>query len=71
MNGFSLCGSGTASCVAAKATQQGNRIDIDTTALPSAARLRYCWSDGGVCELKSLADLPVGSFELPLGRTGG
>jgi sialate O-acetylesterase len=64
--GFSLCPVGPGGCVAAHATQQGSRIEIDRTALPAASRLRYCWSDGGSCALKSLGGLPVGSFELPL-----
>ncbi len=67
--GFALCGTQPGSCVAAGATQRGSRIEIHRTALPAATRLRYCWSDGGVCELKSLGGLPVGSFELPLGRS--
>lgn len=66
VEGFSLCGAPSGSCVAARATQRGNRVEIDRTALPSATRLRYCWSDGGTCALKSLSGLPVGSFEAPL-----
>jgi hypothetical protein len=46
--------------------QRGSRIEIDRAALPAATRLRYCWSDGGVCALRSLGGLPVASFELPL-----
>jgi sialate O-acetylesterase len=68
VSGFSLCGAEAGSCVAAPATQRGSRIEIDRGALPAATLLRYCWSDGGVCELKSLGGLPVGSFELPLAR---
>jgi sialate O-acetylesterase len=64
--GFALCGAQAGSCVVAKATQRGNRIEIDRAALPTATRVRYCWSDGGVCELRSLGGLPVGSFELPI-----
>jgi sialate O-acetylesterase len=66
VDGFSLCRSVTNSCVAARATQHGSRIEVERTALPDATRLRYCWSDGGVCGLKSLAGLPVASFELAL-----
>jgi sialate O-acetylesterase len=64
--GFALCGAQTGSCIAVTATQRGSRVDIDRSALRTATRVRYCWSDGGVCELKSLGGLPVGSFELPL-----
>lgn len=68
VSGFSLCGPRPGSCVSAGATQDGSRIEIDRRALPAATRLRYCWSDGGVCQLRSVGNLPVGSFELPLGR---
>jgi sialate O-acetylesterase len=64
--GFALCGAQAGSCVVAKATQRGSRVEIDRTVLPAATRVRYCWSDGGVCELRSLSGLPVGSFELPI-----
>ncbi len=64
--GFSLCGTQAGSCVAAKAVQQGSRIEIERAVLPAATRLRYGWSDGGICELKSLGGLTVGSVELPL-----
>jgi sialate O-acetylesterase len=64
--GFSLCKTAAGSCVAAKAVQRGSRIEIDSEALRVATRIRYCWSDGGTCELKSVGGLPVASFELAL-----
>lgn len=66
--GFQLCGAAAASCVQADAARQGSRIEVSRAALPQATRLRYCWSDGGSCALRSLGDLPVGSFELPVER---
>jgi sialate O-acetylesterase len=66
VDGFALCGAQVGSCVAVDATQRADRIQIDRSALPTATRVRYCWSDGGTCELRSLGGLPVGSFELPL-----
>jgi sialate O-acetylesterase len=68
VDGFALCGVQAGSCVSAPAVQRGNRIEIDRAALPAATRLRYCWSDGGVCELESLNAIPVSSFELPLNQ---
>jgi sialate O-acetylesterase len=68
VSGFSLCGDSTGSCVAAKAAQRGSLVEIDSSALPAATRLRYCWSDGGTCELASLHGVTVSSFELPLPR---
>jgi hypothetical protein len=41
---------------------------VSRSALPGATRVRYCWSDGGTCALRTLGDLPVGSFELPVGK---
>jgi sialate O-acetylesterase len=69
VSGFALCGEAVGSCVAARATRQGNRIAIDRSALPSATRVRYCWSDGGTCGLQSIGGLPVGSFELAVAGT--
>jgi sialate O-acetylesterase len=68
--GFSLCGAEANSCVGARAVQHGSRVEVDRAAMPGATRLRYCWSDGGTCELKSLGGLPVGSFELLLSGSG-
>jgi sialate O-acetylesterase len=68
ITGFELCGSQPGSCVSAPAVQRGGRIDVDDSLLPSASRVRYCWSDGGTCELRSFGGLPVGSFELPVKR---
>jgi len=65
--GFSLCTDGNGSCVAADAIQRGNQIEL-RRALPQATRLRYCWSDGGTCTLRSWSGLPVASFELPITR---
>ncbi|HWL62547.1 MAG TPA: sialate O-acetylesterase [Steroidobacteraceae bacterium] len=68
VSGFILCGATSASCVPAVAEKQGSRIAVSRTALPEATRVRYCWSDGGTCALRSLGDLPVGSFELSIRR---
>jgi sialate O-acetylesterase len=66
VSGFALCGAEPGSCVSATALQRGSRVEIDRAALPAATRVRYCWTDGGVCELQSMNSLPVSSFELPL-----
>jgi sialate O-acetylesterase len=66
VSGFMLCGDKPGTCVAAPTAQTGSRVEISRTAFPNATRMRYCWSDGGTCELKSLNGLPVGSFELAL-----
>jgi sialate O-acetylesterase len=68
--GFILCGTQARGCVATDAVQHGSRIEVSRSAMPDATRLRYCWSDGGSCQLRSLGGLPVGSFELPLTHPG-
>ncbi len=67
--GFILCAAAGGGCKSAVAVQTGSRIKINLDALHDAGRLRYCWSDGGQCELKTLSGLPVSSFELLLPRT--
>ena len=66
VSGFSLCILQAARCVAAPAVHAGSRVEISREALPGATHVRWCWSDGGACELRSLVGVPVGSFELPL-----
>ncbi len=63
---FSVCTDSPGSCRFAEAYQIGSRIRIHRNAVPKASRVRYCWSDGGQCELKALNGLPVSSFELIL-----
>lgn len=64
--GFSLCSDPGKGCVFTKAIQVGSRIKISLDVLPDAKKIRYCWSDGGVCTLKAMNGLPVSSFELDL-----
>jgi len=68
VSGFILCPDTGSDCAFAKASQTGSRIEISLDALENPARLRYCWSDGGQCELKAINGLPVSSFELKLPR---
>ncbi len=66
IEGFSLCSDAKESCVFTKAVQIGSRVRVSLEALPEAAKIRYCWSDGGVCMLKAVNGLPVSSFEIIL-----
>ncbi len=66
--GFSLCAASSGGCRLARAYQTGSRIKISLDGMPDAAKVRYCWSDGGQCELKALNGLPISSFELSLPR---
>ncbi|NLD38421.1 MAG: hypothetical protein GX654_16285 [Desulfatiglans sp.] len=65
VTGFSLCAANKP-CVFTKAVQTGSQIKISLDALPDAETVRYCWSDGGECGLKTMNGLPVSSFELNL-----
>jgi sialate O-acetylesterase len=67
VQGFSLCAE-SGGCKIARANQTGSHIKISLNDSASAEKLRYCWSDGGQCELKALNGLPVSSFELNLHR---
>ncbi len=63
---FSICSDSGKSCVFTSAAQTGSRVKISLSTLPDAAKLRYCWSDGGQCNLKAINGLPVSSFEFNL-----
>lgn len=65
VTGFALCKK-AGDCVFVEAKQNGNTISVSRTALPDAKILRYCWSDGGQCNLKATNGIPASSFELKL-----
>jgi sialate O-acetylesterase len=64
VEGFTLCDRSGTRCEATVASHTGSRIAIETGAMPDAALLRFCWSDGGACGLRALNGLPVSSFEI-------
>lgn len=68
VSGFSLCNDSAGGCKPARATQTGSRVIVGLDNATNADRLRFCWSDGGQCELKALNGLPVSSFELEISR---
>jgi sialate O-acetylesterase len=63
---FELCGAATGSCRFADATLGPDSISLDTTELPNAARVRYCWADAPVCTLVDGSGLPAPPFELEI-----
>lgn len=64
--GFELCGAALGSCRFARARISGNLVVLDTTQMPAATRVRYCWADSPVCTLFDEDTLPAGPFELPI-----
>jgi hypothetical protein len=65
--GFEVCGTEGSSCRAAGATFAGDSVTLDLPGGPPPARVRYCWGDSPVCDLRDRSGLPAGPFELPIG----
>ena len=64
---FELCGPDGGSCRFAEAQIDGSTVIVRGGNLPSATRVRYCWSDAPVCNLYDTDGLPAGPFEQPIG----
>jgi sialate O-acetylesterase len=62
--GFTLCDRSGTNCAATVASHTGSRVAVEVGAMPEAALVRYCWSDGGECGLTAINGLPVSSFEI-------
>ncbi|HEY6642758.1 sialate O-acetylesterase [Povalibacter sp.] len=62
--GFELCGTEKASCRFVDAVLAGERVALDSSTVPDATRVRYCWADSPVCTLFDEAPLPAGPFEI-------
>ena len=65
--GFELCADTQASCRYAEAIVEGSTIVLADDGRP-ATRVRYAWADAPVVNLYDEAPLPVGPFEVPIGR---
>jgi len=65
--GFELCAQTQASCRYAAATASGNTVLLADDGKP-ATRVRYAWADSPVINLFDEAELPVGTFEVPIGN---
>jgi sialate O-acetylesterase len=63
---FELCGPDAGSCRYADATLGPDSVSLDTSELPTATRVRYCWADAPVCTLVDGSGLPAPPFELPI-----
>ena len=63
---FELCGAGPGTCRYVSAALQGDRVLLDATDDPHAARVRYCWADAPVCTLTDASGLPAPAFELAI-----
>lgn len=64
--GFELCGLAQASCRFANATMQASRVLLDGAEKDPPTRVRYCWGDNPMCNLRDQSGLPAGPFELEI-----
>jgi len=62
---FQLCDAANR-CTFADAVLNGDAIALDASPMPSAATVRFCWSDSPICKLYNSAGLPVVPFELDI-----
>jgi sialate O-acetylesterase len=67
--GFELCGATQDTCrfVPAK-LQGGGQVLLTDARAGGATRVRFCWADSPLCNLYDEAGLPVGPFEVDVGR---
>ncbi len=65
--GFELCGEMQSSCRYAAATVSGTTILLADDGKP-ATRVRYAWAESPIINLFDETELPVGSFEVPIGN---
>jgi sialate O-acetylesterase len=64
---FELCAETQESCRYAEARAEGASVILVEDGRP-ATRVRYAWADAPVVNLYDEAPLPVGPFEVPIGR---
>ncbi len=65
--GFELCAATQASCRYALATPSGETVRLTGDGKP-ATHVRHGWADSPVINLFDEAELPVGSFDIPIGN---
>ncbi|MBO9576434.1 MAG: sialate O-acetylesterase [Sphingobium sp.] len=63
--GFELCGDSQESCRYAAASAAGDTVTLIGDGKP-ATRVRYAWADSPIVNLYDEAELPVGTFEVPI-----
>lgn len=63
--GFELCSDAPGSCRYVQATAVGDTVVIGSDSKP-ATRVRYAWADSPIVNLFDGAELPVGTFEIPI-----
>jgi sialate O-acetylesterase len=68
-SGFELCGDVQESCRFVRAElRDGGRVYLEDAAAGAATRVRFCWADSPLCNLYDTTGLPVGPFEIEVGR---
>jgi sialate O-acetylesterase len=61
--GFELCDV-AGRCRFVDAVAQKDQVLLDTSSVPEATKVRFCWADSPVCDLYNSADLPATPFEM-------
>ena len=71
VGGFEVCGPERGSCRAASALVSGDSAVLEVApGGPPPVRVRFCWGDAPVCNVRDGSGLPVGPFELAIGAAG-
>jgi sialate O-acetylesterase len=63
--GFELCGPAVGSCRYTAATVAGHEVKLASDGQP-VTRVRYAWADSPATNLVDEAQLPIGTFEVPV-----
>jgi sialate O-acetylesterase len=65
-----LCGATQESCRFVRATLRaaGGEVLLTEDVTADATRVRFCWADSPMCNLFDSTDLPVGPFEMEVGK---
>lgn len=66
--GFELCGAAAGSCRYADARVQGDTVVLRAADVSAPVRVRHAWADSPMVNLFDRAGLPVGPFEIAIGR---
>jgi len=68
-SGFELCGATQETCRFVRAElREGGTVHLEETAAGAATRVRFCWADSPLCNLYDTTGLPVGPFEVEVGK---
>ena len=67
--GFELCGLTQDTCHFVRAElRAGGAVHLEDAATGAVTRVRFCWADSPLCNLFDTEGLPVGPFEIEIGK---